>query len=308
MTNDLFQEKNKLFLEQAQKNPKRINIAVVYPLNEQAIEGALLAYELGLITPIFIGPKDKMNEIAKKMGKDLSKHTILDTIDSKDAAKKAVELVKKDEAKAILKGSLETSILLGAVLDKETGIRNRRISNCYICDTPFYKKPLIYTDVGINISPNLKTKQDIILNAIEVANAIGIKRPKIALLSCLEKVKEEILSTLEADALSKMAKEGIFKNAIIEGPLSFDIAFDKKIADDKNFQSDIAGDVDIAVFPDLDAGNIAVKQLEIFSKAQCGSLALGAKVPILINSRNTLAPERALSCVFAKLFYEHRNP
>ena len=307
MNEDLFQEKNKFFLEQALKIPKRINIAIAYPLNEQAIEGALLAYDLGLIDPIFIGPKNKMIEIAKKIGKDLSKHSISDTEDSSAAAKKAVELVKQGEAKAILKGSLETSILLGAVLNKETGIRDRRISNCYICDTPFYKKPLIYTDVGINILPNLKTKKDIILNAIDVAHSIGIKKPKIALLACIEKVKEEIVSTLDADALVKMAKEGEFKNAIIEGPLSFDIAFDKKIAEAKNFPSEIAGDVDIAVFPNLDAGNIAVKQLELFSKAQCGSLALGAKVPILINSRNTLAAERALSCVFAKLFYEHKN-
>ena len=155
--------------------------------------------------------------------------------------------------------------------------------------------------------PNLKTKKDIILNAIDVAHAIGITIPKIAILACIEKVNAEIPSTVDAEALSKMAKDGEFKNAIIEGPLSFDIAFDKKIADDKNFSSNVAGDVDIAIFPNLDAGNIAVKQLELFSKAQCGSLALGAKVPILINSRNTLAAERALSCVFAKLFYEHKN-
>lgn len=308
MLKEQFQEKNKKFIEDALKIPKKLNIAAVYPLNEEALKGPILAHELGLVDPIIIGPKKELEKIAKKIGKDLSKYETLDVENSGEAAKKAVDLVKLGRVKALLKGSLETSILLKAVFSKETGIRGtRRMSNCYICDTPFYKKPLIYTDVGINILPNLETKIDILLNAIEVASAIGIKNPKIALLACIEKVKEDIPSTVEAAKLIDMAKEGIFKNAILEGPLSFDIAFSKKIADDKNFSSNIAGDVDIALFPNLDASNIAVKQLELFSKAQCGSLALGAQVPILINSRNTLAIERALSCAFAKLYYESKN-
>lgn len=303
---EMYQEKNQKFVEKALKISKKLPIAVAYPLNEEALKGAILAHEMGIVDPIIVGPKKKLEEIAKKISKDLSKYEIIDALDMKEAAKEAVELVKQNKAKAILKGSLETSILLRAVLSKDTGIRGeRRISNCYICDTPFYKKPLIYTDVGINILPNLKTKVDILLNSLNVAKAIGIERPKVAILSCIEKVNEEILSTVEAKQLVDMAKEGIFKDTIVEGPLSFDIAFSKKIADDKNFPSKIAGDIDIALFPNLDASNIAVKQLELFSKAECGSLALGARVPILINSRNTLAKERALSCVFAKLYYEN---
>ncbi|NGX48961.1 MAG: Phosphate acetyltransferase [Candidatus Anoxychlamydiales bacterium] len=301
-----FQEKNQKFIERALKISKKLPIAAVYPLNEEALEGAILAHEMGLVDPIIIGPKKELENIAKKIGKDLSKYEVIDVLDMKESAKTAVELVKENRVKALLKGSLDTSILLKAVLSKDTGIRgNRRMSNCYICDTPFYKKPLIYTDVGINILPDLKTKTHILLNAIDVARAIGIEKPKIAILSCIEKVNEGILSTIDAKALVDMAKEGVFKDAIVEGPLSFDIAFSKKIADDKNFASKVSGDVDIALFPNLDASNIAVKQLELFSKAECGSLALGAQVPILINSRNTLAKERALSCVFAKLYHEN---
>ncbi|NGX29988.1 MAG: Phosphate acetyltransferase [Candidatus Anoxychlamydiales bacterium] len=301
-----YQEKNQKFVERALKISKKLPIASVYPLNDEALKGAILAHEMNLVDPIIIGPKKELEKIAKNINKDLSQYEVIDVLDMKEAAKKAVELVKENRAKAILKGSLDTSILLKAVLSKDTGIRaNRRISNCYICDTPFYKKTLIYTDVGINILPNLKTKVDILLNAIDVARSIGIEKPKIAILSCIEKVNEEIISTMDAKALVDMAKEGIFKDVILEGPLSFDIAFSKKIADDKNFPSKVAGDVDIALFPNLDASNIAVKQLELFSKAECGSLALGAKVPVLINSRNTTAKERALSCVFAKLYYEN---
>ncbi|NGX34048.1 MAG: Phosphate acetyltransferase [Candidatus Anoxychlamydiales bacterium] len=301
-----YQEKNQKFIERALKISKKLPIASVYPLNEEALKGAILAFEMGLVDPIIVGPKNELNKIAQKIDKDLSLFEVIDVSDMQEAAKKAVELAKKNKVKALLKGSLDTSILLKAVLSKETGIRtNRRLSNCYICDTPFYKKPLIYTDVGINILPNLKTKVDILLNAIDVARSIGIEKPKIAILACIEKVNDEIISTLDAKALVDMAKEGIFKDAMVEGPLSFDIAFSKKIAEDKKFSSKVAGDVDIALFPNLDASNIAVKQLELFSKAECGSLALGATVPILINSRNSLAKERALSCVFAKLYYEN---
>jgi len=301
-----YQEKNQKFVEMALKIKTRIPIAVVYPLNKEALKGAFLAYEMNFVDPIIIGPKKELEKIAKDIDKDLSRFELIDILDMSEAAKKAVELVRENKAQAILKGSLDTSILLKAVLSKETGIRkDRRISNCYVCDTPFYKKPLIYTDVGINILPNLKTKIDIIQNALDVAKALKIKKPKIAILACIEKVNEEIVSTIDAKKLVEMAKEGVFQDAIVEGPLSFDIAFSKKIADDKKFSSKVSGDVDIAVFPNLDASNIAVKQLELFSKAECGSLALGAQVPVLINSRNTIAKERALSCVFAKLYYEN---
>ncbi len=301
-----FQKKNKRFIKKALKISKKLAVAVVYPMNEEALKGAILAHEMGLIDPIIIGPKKDLEILAKNINKNLSKYEIIDALSPELSAQIAVRLVKENRAKALLKGSLETSILLKEVLSKESGIRgNRRISNCYICDTPFYKKPLIYTDVGINILPDLKTKIDIIFNAIDIAYAVEIEKPKIALLSCIEKVKEEIISTVDAKKLCEMTQ--IFKNATIEGPLSFDIAFSKKIAEEKNFSSNIAGDVDIAVFPNLDASNIAVKQLELFSKAQCGSVALGAQVPILINSRNTHAIERVLSCVFAKLYYQSKE-
>lgn len=301
-----FQKKNKKFVKKAIKIPGKLPIAAVYPMNDEALKGCIIAHEMNIAQPIIIGPKKELEQIAENINKNLSKYEVIDASGPEESSQIAVQLVKENKAKALLKGSLETSILLKEVLSKESGIRgNRRISNCYVCDTPFYKKPLIYTDVGINILPDLKTKIDIILNAIDLAYALGIQTPKIALLSCIEKVKEEIISTTDAEKLREMPE--IFKNATLEGPLSFDIAFSKKIAEDKDFSSKIAGDVDIAVFPNLDAANIAVKQLELFSKAQCGSLALGAQVPILINSRNTCALERVLSCVFAKLYYKSKK-
>ncbi len=301
-----YQEKNQKFVQRALKISKKLPIASVYPLNDEALKGAILASEMSLVDPIILGPKIELKKIAQRIDKDLSKYEVIDVSSMQEAAKKAVDLVREKKVKALLKGSLDTSILLKAVLSKDIGARGKRkISNCYICDTPFYKKPLIYTDVGINILPDLKTKVDILLNALDVARSIGIEKPKVAILSFIEKINENAISTIDAKALVDMAKDKIFKDAILEGPLSFDIAFSKKIAEDKNFSTKIAGDVDIALFPNLDASNIAVKQLELFSKAECGSLALGAQVPILINSRNSLARERALSCVFAKLYYEN---
>ena len=306
MTNNLLEkyltEKNKKFLKEVLKIPEKLDVAVVYPHNEEAIKGALIAAEMGIINPIFIGSLEEMNKLGKNIGSNISNYECFDESDSEKAAVKAVELAKEKKVKAIVKGSLATDILLKPIISKGGLGCIRRISNCYICDVPAYHKPIIYTDVGINVAPDVKIKRDIILNSIEVAHAIGIEKPKIAILSCIEKVRDYIPSTLDAKALCEMADQ--FGNVIIEGPLSFDIALSKKVAQDKNFSSEIAGDPDILIFPNLDAGNIAVKELEFFAKAQCGSLALGSKVPVLINSRNTLAEERALSCIFAKL-YEH---
>lgn len=294
-------EKNKKFYKKALDIPGKLNAAIVYPHNVEAIEGAILAAEIGLVNPLFFGSIDEMEKLAKKLGKSLSKYECFDLPDSVNAAEKAVEIVKNGKAEAIVKGSLDTAILLKPIISK-TGLGCvRRISNCYICDVPLYHKPIIYTDVGINVSPDVKIKKDIILNAIEVANSLGISKPKIALLSCIEKVKDYIPSTIDADELCKI--KGEFGNVIMEGPLSFDIALSKQVAEEKSIKSEIAGDPDILVFPNLDAGNIAVKELEFFGKAQCGSLALGSKVPVLINSRNTPATERVLSCIFAKIYY-----
>ena len=200
-------EKNKKFLEKALKIPEKLNVAIVYPHNEEAIKGALIAAEIGIIEPLFIGSMTEMNKLAENIGKTLSKYKCFDVDDSKEAAIKAAELAKEKKAKAIAKGSLDTSILLKPIISKEGLGCIRRISNCYICDISSYHKPIIYTDVGINVAPDVKVKKDIILNAIEVANAIGINRPKIAILSCLEKVKDYIPSTVDAKELCEMADE-----------------------------------------------------------------------------------------------------
>ena len=293
-------EKNKAFFNKSKEIKGKLNVAIVYPHNIESIEGAIIAAEEDIINPIFIGSENEMNKLAKSIGKSISNYECHDIPDSIGAAEKAVLLVKEKKADAIVKGSLDTSILLKPIISKSGLGCIRRLSNCYICDVPLYHKTIIYTDVGINIAPDIKVKKDIILNSIDVAHSIGIEIPKIAILSCLEKVKEYIPSTVDAAILCENKEE--FKGAILEGPLSFDIAISKHVAEEKGFTSEVSGSPDILIFPNLDAGNIAVKELEFFGQAQCGSLALGSKVPILINSRNTPAVERALSCVFAKLY------
>lgn len=295
-------KKNKKFLEEALKIDEKLSVAFVYPHNKESILGAIMASSI--IDPVLIGSFEEMKRMTRDLGYNISDYECFDVADETEASKRAVELAKDGKVGAIAKGSLSTDILLRPIISKEGLGSIRRVSNCYICDVSSYQKPIIYTDVGINVSPDVKIKKDIILNAIEVADAIGIKKPKIAILSCLEKVRDYIPSTVDAKELCDMKEE--FGDVVMEGPLSFDIALSQKVAKDKGFKSEVAGDPDILIFPNLDSGNIAVKELEFFTEAQCGSLALGSKLPILINSRNTPAEERALSCIFAKL-YNHRK-
>jgi phosphotransacetylase len=221
---------------------------------------------------------------------------------SVEAAEKAVELVRRGEAAILMKGSLHTDELLGAVVKRETGLRTgRRLSHVFFMDVPTYHKPLIVTDAAINIAPTLAEKADICQNAIELAHALGIARPKVAILSAVENVNEKIVSTLEAASLCKMAERGQITGAILDGPLAMDNAISREAARVKGIVSEVAGDADILLVPDLVSGNILAKQLTFMANADAAGIVLGARVPIVLTSRADSVRARLTSCALAVL-------
>jgi phosphate butyryltransferase len=276
--------------------------AVAHPCEETALAGAIEAGQKGLITPILVGPAAKIAEIAKKSGIDLGKTRVVDAPHSHAAAAKAVELVRQGEAELLMKGSLHTDELLGAVVARETGLRTaRRISHVFIMDVPTYHKVLIVTDAAINIAPNLEDKADICQNAIDLAVTLGIDRPKVAILAAVETVNSKMQATLDAAALCKMAERGQIKGGVLDGPLAFDNAISKEAARMKGIESEVAGDPDILLVPDLEAGNMLAKQLTFLANADSAGLVLGARVPIILTSRADSVRSRIASCAVAML-------
>jgi len=282
--------------------------AVVHPCEETALAGAMEAGEQGLIEPILVGPADKIQEIAQKSRIDLGKTRIVDAPHSHASAAKAVELVRKGEAELLMKGSLHTDELLGAVVARETGLRTgRRISHVFIMDVPTYHKVLVVTDAAINIAPTLEDKVDIVRNAIDLARSLGVEKPKVAVLCAVETVNSKMPATLDAAALCKMADRGQITGGIIDGPLAFDNAISKEAARIKGIQSEVAGDPDILLAPDLEAGNMLAKQLSFLANADSAGLVLGAKVPIILTSRADSVRSRIASCGVAVLLAHARR-
>ena len=276
--------------------------AVVHPCEKTALEGALEAGQKGLITPILVGPSAKIEAVAKSSGIDLHQVQIVDTPHSQSSAAKGVELVREGCAELLMKGSLHTDELLGAVVAREIGLRTgRRISHVFIMDVPAYHKVLIITDAAINISPALEDKADICQNAIDLAASLGIATPKIAILAAVETVTSKMPSTIEAAALCKMAERGQINGGILDGPLAFDNAISKTAAEIKGIQSVVAGDPDILLVPDLEAGNMLAKQLSFLANADSAGLVLGARVPIILTSRADSVRSRIASCAVAVL-------
>ncbi len=276
--------------------------AVAHPCEATALEGAVEAGEHGLIVPILVGPAEKIREIAAANGINLAKSRIVDVPHSHAAAAKAVELVRKGEAELLMKGSLHTDELLGAVVAKETGLRTgRRISHVFIMDVPTYHKVLIVTDAAINIAPTLEDKVDICRNAIDLAVSLGVSRPKVAILCAVETVTSKMPSTIDAAALCKMADRGQITGGILDGPLAFDNAISKDAAKVKGIKSEVAGDPDILLVPDLEAGNMLAKQLSFLANADSAGLVLGARVPIILTSRADSVRSRIASCGVAVL-------
>ena len=276
--------------------------AVAHPCEETALTGAIEAAERGLIAPILVGPAEKIREIAKKANLDLGKTQIVDAPHSHEAAAKAVALVREGKAELLMKGSLHTDELLGAVVARETGLRTaRRISHVFIMDIPTYHKVLIVTDAAINIAPSLEDKVDICQNAIDLAITLGVEKPKVAILAAVETVTTRMPATIEAAALCKMAERKQITGAVLDGPLAFDNAISVEAAKMKGIRSEVAGDPDILLAPDLEAGNILAKLLSFLSKADSAGLVLGARVPIILTSRADNVRSRIASSAVAML-------
>jgi phosphate acetyltransferase len=293
--------KYELLLERCQ-NLTPVPTAVAHPCEATALAGAIEAGAQGLIAPILVGPAAKIQEIAHASRIALGSTPIVDVPHSHAAAAKAVELVRKGEAELLMKGSLHTDELLGAVVARETGLRTgRRISHVFIMDVPTYHKVLIVTDAAINIAPALEDKVDICQNAIDLAVSLGVKKPKVAILAAVETINSKMQATLDAAALCKMADRGQIRGGVLDGPLAFDNAISKEAAKVKGITSEVAGDPDILLVPDLEAGNMLAKQLSFLANADSAGLVLGARVPIILTSRADNVRSRIASCGVAML-------
>ena len=284
------------------KSLEPIPTAVAHPCEATALAGALEAGAKGLITPILVGPAAKIAEVAARSGLDIGQARIVDAPHSHASAAKAVELVRQGQAELLMKGSLHTDELLSAVVARETGLRTgRRISHVFIMDVPTYHKVLIVTDAAISIAPTLEEKVDIVQNAIDLAIALGVAKPKVAILAAVETVNSKMVATIDAAALCKMADRGQITGGLLEGPLAFDNAISKEAAKIKGIKSDVAGDPDILLAPDLEAGNMMAKQLSFLANADSAGLVLGARVPIILTSRADSVRSRIASCAVAML-------
>jgi phosphate acetyltransferase len=281
---------------------KPIPTAVAHPCEESALTGAIEAANLGLIVPILVGPRDKVEATAESAGVDISQYEIVDTPHSHASAVKAVEVLREARAELLMKGSLHTDELMAAVVSREGGLRTgRRISHVFVMDIPTYHKVLFVTDGAINISPTLEDKVDICQNAVDLIIALGLKNPKVAILAAVETVNSKMPATIDAACLCKMAERGQIKNAILDGPLAFDNAISKQAAEIKGIFSPVAGDPDILLAPDLEAANILAKQLSFLANADSAGLVLGTRVPIILTSRADSVRSRIASCGVAML-------
>ena len=277
-----------------------IPTAVAHPCEITALEGALEAAEMGLIVPILVGPAAKIRALAKANKIDLGKTEIVDAPHSHASAARAVELVREGKAELLMKGSLHTDELLGAVIARETGLRTlRRMSHVFLMDVPTYHKPILITDAAINFAPTLEDKVDICQNAIDLAHVMGVAKPKVAILAAVETVTSKMPATIDAAALCKMADRKQITGGVLDGPLAFDNAISKEAARIKGIQSDVAGDPDILLVPDLEAGNMLAKQLTFLANADSAGLVLGARVPIILTSRADSVRSRIASCAVA---------
>ncbi len=279
-----------------------ITVAVAHPCSEEALRGAMEAAALGLIVPILVGPEDKIRAVALAADIDLDGCRIVSTLHSHAAAAQAVTLVHSGEAQALMKGSLHTDELMAEVVKPVDGLRTeRRVSHVYLVDVPSYPKPLLISDAAINIEPDLDAKRDIVQNAIDLAHAIGIAEPKVAILAAVEAVNAKMQSTLDAAALCKMADRGQITGGVLDGPLAFDNAVSPQAAHDKGIVSPVAGQADILIAPNLEAGNMIAKQLQYLADAQVAGLVMGARVPVVLTSRADGAAARIASCALALL-------
>jgi phosphotransacetylase len=304
-------ETHKLFkalLDQCADYPPLVT-AVVHPCDEASIAGAVEAARLDLIAPVLVGPEGKIRAAAAAAGIDISAFPLVPTPHSHAAAAKAVELVRCGKAAMLMKGSLHTDELMHEVVAPDTGLRTaRRISHAFLMDVPSYPRPLLITDAAINVTPSLEDKHDIVQNAIDLAHVIGIKKPRVAILSAVETVTPKLPSTIEAAALCKMADRGQITGALVDGPLAFDNAVSPEAAEEKHIVSQVAGRADILVVPDLESGNMLVKQLTFLAGADAAGVVLGARAPVVLTSRADSDRARVASCAIGVVMANHPRP
>lgn len=293
------------FIEEAVK-ARPVRTAVVHPVEHNGLMGAVEAAERGLIEPILIGPEARIRAAAEANELNIEGYQLIDVEHSHAAAEKSVSLVREAQAETLMKGDLGTSELLSAVIHKTRGIRTeRRQSHVFVLDVPNYHKPLMITDAAINVTPDLNVKRDILQNAIDFCHALGISQPKVAILAAVEKVKASMPSTIDAAALCKMADRGQITGAVLDGPLAFDNAISQQAALDKHITSPVSGDADILLAPDLEAANMIAKQLIYLADAKSAGIALGARAPIILNSRSDGTLARLASCALASHMVLH---
>ncbi len=289
------------FIERAKASPT-VRAAIVHPCSAVAIKGAVEVRDEDLLDPVLIGPRAKIEAAAEEAGVSLDGFDIIETGHSHAAADKAVEMAVAGEVAVLVKGSLHTDELLGAVVAKDSGLRTeRRISHVYAMDIPAYGKPLIVTDAAVNILPSLDQKRDICQNAVDLMHQLGVEEPLVAVLAAVETVNADMPATLDAAALTVMAARGQIAGARVDGPLAFDNAISMAAAKTKGIVSPVAGQADILLVPDLEAGNMLAKQLIYFADAIAAGLILGARVPIVLTSRSDPLTARMASAALARL-------
>lgn len=285
-----------------------IPTAVVYPCSRDALAGAMQAYAAGLIIPILIGPRTQITDIAAAENIDLGACEIEDVAEPAAAAQRAATMVCEGRAEALMKGSLHTDELMSVIVSRAAGLRTaRRVSHVFVMDIPGHERLLLITDAAVNIAPDLKVKADIVRNAIDVAHAIGIAEPRIALLSAVETVNPGISSTVDAAALREMAQRGEISGGILDGPLAFDNAISAEAARIKGISSPVSGRVDVLVVPALEAGNILYKSLVYLGAAVAAGVVLGARVPVILTSRADSPESRTASAAVACLIAHERR-
>jgi phosphate acetyltransferase len=282
--------------------------AIAHPCDESSLRGAVEAAGLGLLRPILVGPRARILAVAEQFQLDISGMEWVDTPFSHASAAAAVLLAREGQVEMLMKGSLHTDELIGAVVATATGLRTeRRVSHIFVMDVPSLDRPILITDGAINIFPTLEDKRHIVQNAIDLALALGLTGPKVAILSAVETVNPKIPSTVEAAALCKMADRHQITGGILDGPLALDNAIDLAAAQIKQIDSPVAGLADILVVPDLEAGNMLAKSLTFMAAADAAGIVLGARVPIILTSRADTVTSRLASCAVAALFAHARR-
>jgi phosphate acetyltransferase len=276
--------------------------AVAHPCDESSLRGAADAAKAGLIAPILVGPRARIQALAKEKRIDVSKFEVVEAPHSHASAEAAVALVREGKAEALMKGSLHTDELMGAVVQRETGLRTaRRISHCFVMDVPDHPDALLITDAAVNIAPSLRDKVDIVQNAIDLAHDLGVEDVRVAILSAMETVNPDVPSTIEAAALCKMADRKQITGALLDGPLALDNAISLEAAKIKKIDSPVAGRANVLVVPDLEAGNMLAKSLSFLAGADAAGIVLGARVPVILTSRADSVTTRLASCAVAAL-------